>query len=124
MLTQVKLYAAIIGVLAVLGGGWYIRGVFAERDKLRLQNAELNDGIALRDNVIAQLKKTTAENNKIIENMGKEAKALADSRDAAQARVDQLSRDYQALREQHQAPLPNGCEEAVRETARRAGAKP
>ena len=124
MLTQVKLYAAIIGVLAVLGGGWYIRGVFAERDKLRLQNAELNDGISLRDNVIAQLKKTTAENNKIIENMGKEAKALTDSRDAAQARVDQLSRDYQALSVQHQAPLPNGCEEAVRETARRAGAKP
>ena len=123
MLAQIKLYGTIALALALIGMGFWFKGVLAQRTALKLQVGQLQSAIAERDSTINQFKKLVAENNKIIDQMGEQAKALAESRDAAQERVNQLTRDYQALSVQHQAPLPTGCEEAVREAGKRAGAK-
>ena len=123
MLAQIKLYGTIALALALIGMGFWFKGVLAQRTALKLQVTSLQSSIVTRDVTISQLNRGVQETNAILDKMAQEKKDTDSRASALQDRLNRLTADYQALSVQHQAPLPTGCEEAVREAARRAGAK-
>ena len=123
MLAQIKLYVFIALALALIGMGFWFKGVLAERAALKLQVTSLQSSIVTRDATISQLNRGIQETNATLDKMAQEKKDTDSRASALQDRLNRLTVDYQALNVQHQAPLPDQCEAAVREAARRAGAK-
>ena len=57
MLAQIKLYGTIALALALIGMGFWFKGVLAERTALKLQVTSLQSSIVTRDATISQLNK-------------------------------------------------------------------
>lgn len=122
-MTQIKLYLYAALAIGLVSSGFWFKSVLADRKELRALVSQLQSGVAQRDEVIGTLKQNVASTNATLDRLASTKAELERAMSDAQTKIQALQSAHQMQEVEHQKPLPNTCEEAVREAARRAGAK-
>jgi hypothetical protein len=78
----IRVYLALAALAAALAGGWYVKGVFAERDKLKVT-------VSAMESDIRQLRRIDAATSKTLTARVTSAKAIQQKATDVQVRIAQ-----------------------------------
>ena len=127
----IKLYAYGAAALALVAFGAWVYGLTvrvknlkAELKATQVLMFQYQTGISERDSVISTLRGMVDSLNTTVAQLGQDKEALEQQLGKARGTIAQLQAQHDADEQAHQQPLPGDCEAAVREFAKRGGAKP
>ena len=121
----IKGYVTIAAAVFFFGAGWAVNGWRLGKKVVGLEGMITQYEQTLKgwQATVSNLQTQIAENNKTIDMLHSASQTLGDNLAKANERIKQLLAQHAEDEANHQQPLPSGCEDAVREAARRAGAK-